>query len=137
MASIRKEIRIDNSAATVWDALRDFGAVHRRVAPGFVVDSRVEGDDRVVTFVSGAVARERLVSADDQARRLVYTVVEGPLGSTHHQSSVEVVETGNGCTFLWTTDVLPHELAGALDSLMDQGAEAIQRALSAPKGVRA
>src|SRR5437868_5222006 len=137
MASIRKEIRIDNSAATVWDALRDFGAVHRRVAPGFVVDSRVEGDDRVVTFVSGAVARERLVSADDQARRLVYTVVEGPLGSTHHQSSVEVVETGSGCTFLWTTDVLPHELAGALDSLMDQGAEAIQRALSAPKGVRA
>ena len=62
-------------------ALRDFGAVHQRVAPGFVTATRLDGDDRVVTFFTGAEARERLVSVDDARRRLVYTVVESQLGS--------------------------------------------------------
>ena len=90
MVSISKDIRVDASAGEAWDALRDFGAVHQRVAPGFVVDASVEGPDRVVTFASGAQARERLVTLDDDRRRLVYTVVDGPLGATHHQASVEV-----------------------------------------------
>jgi Polyketide cyclase / dehydrase and lipid transport len=130
MASIRKEIHVPTTAADAWDAVRDFGAVDRRVAPGFVTDSKSEGDDRIVTFVSGAVARERLVSVDDDLRRLVYTVVEGPLGSTHHQASVEVVDEEDGCTLLWTTDVLPDDLADAMDALMDRGAEAMAHALS-------
>ena len=36
MASIHKDISIDASPADVWDAVRDFGAVHTRLAPGFV-----------------------------------------------------------------------------------------------------
>jgi hypothetical protein len=49
MASVPKEILIDASADLVWDAIRDFGAVHERVVPGFIVDTRLEGDDRIVT----------------------------------------------------------------------------------------
>jgi hypothetical protein len=30
---------------------------------------------------------------------------------------------------LWITDVLPHELAGAIGALVDQGAEAMKRTL--------
>jgi Polyketide cyclase / dehydrase and lipid transport len=59
MASIRKEILIDAPPEHVWDAIRDFGAVHERLVPGFVVDSRLDGDDRIVTFFSGAVQRNR------------------------------------------------------------------------------
>ncbi len=39
MASIRREISIAADPAEVWDAIRDVGAVHRRVAPGFVTDT--------------------------------------------------------------------------------------------------
>jgi len=39
MASIRKEILIDAPPEDVWAAVRDVGAVHRRLAPGFVVDA--------------------------------------------------------------------------------------------------
>src|SRR5882762_30789 len=39
MASIRKEIVIEASPKRVWDAVRDVGAVHERLAPGFVVDT--------------------------------------------------------------------------------------------------
>jgi Polyketide cyclase / dehydrase and lipid transport len=86
MASIRKDIVVGAPAQLAWEALRDFGAVHQRVAPGFVVDAALDGRDRVVTFASGAQARERLVAVDDERRRLVYTVVEGPLGAVHHHA---------------------------------------------------
>ena len=61
MATLRKQIALDAPAATVWLALRDFGAVHRRVAPGFLTDLRMDNGDRIVTFFNGLVARERLV----------------------------------------------------------------------------
>ena len=35
MASIHREIVIDAPAEKVWDAVRDVGAIHRRLAPGF------------------------------------------------------------------------------------------------------
>ena len=59
MGSITKYIDVAAPANAVWDAVRDFGALHERLVPGFVVGSTLEGDDgsdRVITFVSGAVA---------------------------------------------------------------------------------
>ena len=50
MASIRKEIVVDARPDDVWAALRDWGAVHRRLVPGFVTDTRLDGPDRIVTF---------------------------------------------------------------------------------------
>ena len=52
------------------------GARFRRRAsglvPGFVLDARLDGDARIVTFANGTVARELLVDCDDARRRLVY-----------------------------------------------------------------
>ncbi len=133
MATIRKDIQVGAAPSAAWDALRDYGAVHERVAPGFVTASRLEGDDRVITFVNGAVARERLVTADDDRCRLVYSVVDGPLNATHHQASVEVIDPSDGShgsLLVWTTDVLPDELAPVIDQLMTVGAAAMVRALA-------
>lgn len=133
MASIRRDIQVGTAAQDAWDALRDYGAVHERVAPGFVTDVVLDGDDRIVTFANGAVARERLVTVDDEHRRLVYTVVDGPLGATHHQASVEVLdaaEVSAGCRLVWTTDVLPDHLAPMIDGMMEKGGAAIARALA-------
>jgi hypothetical protein len=76
MASIRKEILIESRPEDVWAAVRDFGAVHERLVPGFVVDCRLEGDTRILTFADGRVVRELFVDIDEGARRLVYTVVQ-------------------------------------------------------------
>src|ERR1700737_1503825 len=75
MASIHKDIPIDASPADVWAAVRDFGAVHQRLVPGFVLDARLDGDARIVTFANGTVSRELLVDCDDARRRLVYAVI--------------------------------------------------------------
>jgi carbon monoxide dehydrogenase subunit G len=130
MASIHKEITIDARPEDVWDALRDFGAVHERLVPGFVTDARLDGEDRVVTFFNGAVARELFVACDEDARRLVWAVVDGRLGLTHHNASAQVLEAGDGRTrFVWIADLLPHDLAPAVAALMEQGLATIKRTL--------
>ena len=78
MASIHREVQIAARPEAVWDALRDVGAIHRRLAPGFVTDVRLEEGARIVTFGNGAVARELIVDVDDQRRRLAWSVVGAP-----------------------------------------------------------
>lgn len=126
MASIRNEIPLQASAAEAWDAIRDFGAVHRRVAPGFVTDCRLEGDARVVTFANGMVARELLVDCDDKSRRLAYAIVGGR--TTHYSASVQVLEDdeGNG-KIVWIIDLLPNEMAGPVGAMAAQGAAAMKK----------
>jgi hypothetical protein len=94
MASIRKEILIEAPAEHVWDAVRDVGAVHKRLGPGFLVDAVMDGDARVVTFANGLVARERIVDIDDDARRIVWAVVGSPR-LTHHNASMQVFADGD------------------------------------------
>jgi carbon monoxide dehydrogenase subunit G len=132
MASIYKEIRIDAPADQVWDAVRDFGALPERLVPGFVVAAELLEDVRTITFFNGSVARERLVGIDDDARRLAYSVLDGALGTTHHNASVQVFAADNGQSrFVWITDVLPHELESTVGALMDQALVVIEQTLEA------
>ena len=128
MASIHKDIPIDADAGDVWAAVRDFGAVHQRLVPGFVLDARLDGDARIVTFANGTVARELLVDCDDARRRLVYAVISERM--KQHSASVQVVADGDTRTrLIWIVDVLPNEIASYIDGQMDQAALAMQRAL--------
>jgi hypothetical protein len=70
MASIRKEIQTSASPEDVWAALRDVGALHTRLVPGFVVDTRLEPGERIVTFGNGMVVREPIVDINDEVRRV-------------------------------------------------------------------
>jgi polyketide cyclase/dehydrase/lipid transport protein len=133
MASIRKEIVIDAPGAAVWDAIQDVGALHTRLVPGFVVDTRLEGESRVVTFGNGATVRERIVDRDDSAWRLVWTIVGGRFD--HHNGALQVLgEPGGGCRVVWIADLLPHELAIPVAAVMEQGLEVMRRTLEAAAG---
>ncbi len=135
MATIAKDIRIDAPPAVVWDALSDFGALHTRLVPGFVIDAELREEVRVITFFNGSVAHEQLVGIDEANRRLAYTVIEGPLGATHHNASAQVVEEPDGRSrFVWITDVLPDELGTPTAALMDRGLGVIKETLEAEAG---
>ena len=128
MASIHKDIPIDAQPADVWAAVRDFGAVHQRLAPGFVIDARLDGDARIVTFANGNVAREQLVDCDEARRRLVYAIANERV--SHYSASVQVIADGEARSrLIWIVDVLPHEIAAHIDAQMDQAALAMQKAL--------
>ena len=129
MASIRKEIVIEASPKRVWDAVRDVGAVHERLAPGFVVDTRLEGGARVVTFANGLVARELIVDVDDEARRLAWAVVGSPR-LTHHNASMQVFDDGDrGSRVVWIADLLPNENAGTIAAMIDEGLGTMKKTL--------
>lgn len=133
MASIHKEILIDAPSDDVWDAVRDFGAVHTRLAPrlapGFVTDATMDGDARVVTFANGATAREVLVDCDDARQRLVYAIVSERI--RQHSASVQIIDDGEGRSkFVWTVDVLPNEIAPYISAQMDLGIAAMKKRLT-------
>jgi len=130
MGTIRKDIVTRASADAVWAALRDVGALHTRLVPGFVVDTRLEPGARVVTFGNGNVVRELIVTVDEQARRLVWTT-ESQL-TPHYNSAAEVVVDAAGKTHVvWTSDFLPDGAREKLDGMMTAGAEVMQRTLDA------
>src|SRR3954462_11645703 len=113
MASIRKEIVTSASPRAVWDAVRDVGALHTRLVPGFVVDTKLEPGARVVTFANGRVVRERIVTIDDDARRLVWRATGDLL--THHNGSAQVLESPDGRTcIIWIADLLPDSFTEAI-----------------------
>jgi hypothetical protein len=128
MASIRKVFSLSSPPETLWPAFRDIAAVHTRLAPGFVTDCRMDGADRIVTFANGLVAREVIVAVDDERLRLAYSARSERL--QHHHASFELFDDGPGrCRVLWTADVLPHEAAKAVGSMMDAGVAAMRNAL--------
>jgi hypothetical protein len=136
MASIHKELLIDAPADHIWDAIRDVGAIHRRLAREFVLDTQIDGDSRLVTFEGGAVVRERIVDVDDGARRIAYSVVEWR--ATHHNASIQVFPDGDARSrVVWIADLLPNDLADLVGGMMERGCAAMKRTLeasSAPQG---
>jgi len=131
MATIYKEFIVEADAARIWDALRDFGAVHTRLAPGFLTGCKLDGEGaRIVSFANGLVARELLVGIDEPNRRLAYTVTDGK--ASHHHASAQVFALGEGRSrFVWITDVLPDELAVYIEPMMAQGGLAMKKTLEA------
>ena len=131
MASIRKEISVNANVEDVWEIMQDIGALHTRLVPGFVVNTQLEPDARIVTFANGLVVRERIVTIDHDARRLVWSATGGML--THHNGSAEVLEDADRRTrIVWTADLLPDSAAEAIDQMMSHGMIAMQAALDHP-----
>ena len=129
MASIYREIDIALDPGRVWDAIRDVGAVHTRLAPGFVADVRMDGDVRIVTFDDGRVIPERIIAIDDTNRRMAYAAVGVP-ERKHHNASFQVFANGHGASRLvWITDVLPDTLADKFAAAMETGLAAAKRRL--------
>jgi len=128
MATIRSEIKTAAKAADVWSAVRDVGALHTRLVPGFVIDTRLEPGARIVTFVNGVVLREPIVTLDDDARRLVWTHEGGR--ARHYNGSLQVSALPDGSTsVVWTADFLPDDIHGYFAQAIEAGMAAMQRSL--------
>ena len=124
------EADIDVTAEQVWDVIADVGHVHRRLLPGRVVETLLEGDTRTLTMPDGSQVRELIVSVDHGARRMAYAVVGGQtLPLTYHHAEFRVVEAGGGCRLVWITDVLPHAMAGAVRARVERGIAEMKQTL--------
>jgi hypothetical protein len=128
MATIRSEIKTRARPGEVWSAIRDIGALHTRLVPGFVTDTKLEPGARVVTFVNGTVLREPIVTLDDATRRLVWTHEGGR--ARHYNGALEVSELADGMTsVVWTADFLPDDISAYMSRAIEAGMAAMQRSL--------
>jgi hypothetical protein len=135
MASIRREARIAARPETAWAALRDVGAIHTRLAPGFVTDTKLEDGARIVTFGNGMVLRELILDVDDESRRVAWSAVSDRL--THHSASAQVFPDGpSSCRFVWIADLLPDDAAPAIAAMIDQGMAVIRKTLEQAESSR-
>lgn len=128
MASIISTLSTAAALDDVWDAIRDVGALHTRLVPGFVVATGLADGIRRVTFANGMEVVEPIVSVDDEHHRLVWTVQSGV--SRHYNGALHATAGAAGGTEVtWTVDVLPDELAPTIAANMDAGMAAMQRSL--------
>lgn len=128
MATIQQQIEIEKSAEFVWEAIRDVGAIHKRLVPGFVVDCKLDGDARIVTFANGMVARELIVSVDDETRRHSWSARGEHL--IHHNASVQVFPDGQDqCRVVWIADLLPNELAPTIGDMIQKALQTMKQTL--------
>ncbi len=88
MTSFAVEVGTNASAAAVWDVIRDIGALHTRLVPGFVTNSELVPGGRRVTFANGMTVIELIVSLDGNLHRLVWTAQGGASGVTHYNAAV-------------------------------------------------
>src|SRR6185369_11612449 len=130
MASIYKEFLVKAPPQFVWSAIKDVGAVHVRLAQGFVTDTKLEGDTRTVTFSNGFVVQEQVVSIDEETRRFVYRAIGGR--ASHHNAFFQIFPMPDETSkLLWVTDLLPDEMRAPIEQMVLLGAGAIQRTLEA------
>ena len=129
MASISKEIVTRANPNAVWDAIRDIGALHTRLVPGFVTATELIPGGRRVTFGNGLVVNEPIIDSDDERRRLAWTATGEGLALQHYNASVQVFPHERGSRVVWTADLLPHEAAPTVGSMMDQGMAVMARTL--------
>lgn len=129
MATLHKEVFILTPLDGVWHAIRDVGALHTRLVPGFVVDTRLEDGARVVTFGNGMVARESILSIDDARHRLAWNVEGGR--TTHYNAVLEAVAERDGTRVMWTTDFLPNTMADPVAAMQDQALSVMKKTLEA------
>lgn len=132
MAMVLKAIEIDLPAALVWDAVRDIGNLHRRLAPGLISDCVLNpaGTERVVTFADGTELPETIVAIDDAAMRFVWSACNPALA--HHNAAMAVSPLGaNKAAVSWTADVLPDAAAGFMAPFIEAGLAAMKAHLEA------
>jgi hypothetical protein len=128
MASIRKEIHTSAQPGDVWAALRDVGALHSRLVPGFVTNTQMDGDARIVTFGNGTVLRENIVDINDNDKRVVWSATGGAL--THHNGSAQVFALPDGRSrVVWIADLLPNDAAETISQMMDEGMKVMKATL--------
>ena len=128
MGTIYKDFAVNATPEFVWDAIRDVGALHTRLAPGLVADTVVLNGIRIITFVNGHVAREQIVALDDRLRRLVSSAIGGR--ASHHNASFQVFATPDGKSrVVWVSDFLQDDLEPLFAQVMERCSAVIRHTL--------
>ena len=122
MAERTATIDIAGTPDAVWAVAGDFGGI---ADWNEGIDScRVDGDTRVIEAM-GMTITEALVSKDDAARSISYSVVDGvPVES--HQATITVSPSGDGSHVTYVVDAEPESMADLMQGVYQATLEALK-----------
>jgi carbon monoxide dehydrogenase subunit G len=123
VASGISEVDIARNADDVWKVAGDFGGLAGWM-PG-IETCTVDGDIRTVAM-SGMEIGERLVSRDDAARVLVYSIASGPAPVDRHEATITVTPAGEGSHVTWAVDVEPDTMLPLFDDIYQKSLDALK-----------
>ena len=122
MAKGELDIEISQPADKVWAVVADFGGLDTW-APG-VESCALEGDTRKLKMM-GMEISEQLLSKDDAARSLSYSVVAGvPLDK--HRVTITVHPAGDGSRVTWAYEVEPDSMGEMMQGAYQRTIEALK-----------
>jgi len=89
---VDKSVTIKAEPAKVWAMVKDFGNMHKWHPAVASTKLEKKGDDtfRTLTLKSGGTIHEKLRSADDEAMKLRYEIVEGVLPVSDYNAFMTV-----------------------------------------------
>lgn len=103
MASVNVEQAFPVSPDTLWERIGNTAAVATWIPA--IGSSRMEDDVRHVVFTDGEPARERIIEHLDEERTYTYQYIDGPLPLQHYQSTILVLDAGDGTSLVkWSAD---------------------------------
>ena len=121
METVTHAIKIGVPASEAWATISDVDQLHVRMAPGLVMETRLEdgGDARIAALANSAVLTEHIISIDPETMRLAWTASGEPWA--HHKTSLQICADGAGCTAAWMADVFPQTAAASFAHFVELG----------------
>lgn len=107
MAEVREEGELGVSADEAWKVVGDFVGLLESM--GVPVEAEGEGIGQTRTISMGpAPIVERLEERDEAAKKIVYSIVEGPLPVSGYVSTMQLSDAGDGRSKLvWSSTFEP------------------------------
>ncbi len=129
MTTIHKVITVDAQLETVWKNIADVGGISNLI--GFLSNSVLDGNARTCTLAEGGTLKEKIVTIDENRKRIVYSITESPLNMEFHVAIMEVKPCDNGTEVSWTVDLLPDDASTHMTPMLDAACADMETTLAA------
>lgn len=126
MATLRSDVTIGRPAEEVWAVVSDAG----RISEWFpsILTSSADGDQRSCELEGGVPLTEEIVTNDPALRRFQYRITGGGVPVHSHLGTVDVLGLDDDRSLVvYSTEVMPDELAGALGPAIDNGVQGLKQ----------
>src|SRR5256885_2290172 len=97
MAEVREVGELGASVDEVWKLVGDFGGLIEAMGLPVTVEGEGIGQTRKIAMGPDPVV-ERLDQRDEQAKRVVYSILSGPLPVANYVSTMQLSPAGEGRT---------------------------------------
>lgn len=107
MSAVHEECEFEAGIDDVWKVVGDFGGLLEALGVPFELEGQGIGQTRRISMGAEPTV-ERLEERDEEARRLVYSIVAADLPLRDYRSTMQLRPAGDGRTHLaWSSTFAP------------------------------